>query len=75
MSEDIWARIPNTDDYWINIPDFTNTRHFDVSAYLNARDAWVAELKAEIIEKSELLDKLLDAIEHMPIDLEDFLDE
>ena len=42
---DIFDEIPNTDDFWVQIEGATIESHFDVSAYLNARDDWLERLK------------------------------
>jgi hypothetical protein len=54
--KDIWEEPPNPSDFFITVEKWDYDKRFDVSAYLNARDAWLEKLKAHyapIEEKTE----------------------
>ncbi len=58
---DLFEEIPNTDDFWVEIAGGVPIEsHFDVSAYLNARDDWVEKLKFEYHKAETAVDYLMD---------------
>ena len=42
---DIWDEMPDPSAFFITIENWDYNQRFDVSAYLNARDAWLEKLK------------------------------
>ncbi len=60
MSEqkDLWDEKPNPNDFFIVVHEWTWEKRFDVSAYLNKRDAWLEKVEAE---RSDLTNDLMDA--------------
>ena len=49
---DIW-KMPDPNDFFITIVDWDYPKRFDVSAYLNARDAWLDRFRGKYLNLTD----------------------
>jgi len=50
VTKGIWGEEPDPNDFFITVENWDWDKRFDVSAYLNKRDAWLEKVREELRE-------------------------